>query len=154
MSEIYEVPDNLTELFQDVANGDGFASYRIIDYGEGKDMPNSHSMSAFVELVGIQEEAILEDEGTQLILQHPDFDKNIVIDAGGLGDFFSHGFECQWVEEPRMERLERENAIYRGMVRDLDITFNHRIQNEAKTPEVLSELKAFQEIWNGIKGRI
>lgn len=96
MSEIYETPETLTELFQDVENGDGNFSYRIIDYSEGMNMDNNESMAHFVGLVGIHEDDIIEDSGTQLILKHGDYEKNIVIDAGGLGDFFSHGFDCQW----------------------------------------------------------
>lgn len=98
-TEIYEVPDNLTRLFQDVLDGSGHTSYQIINYTDGMDMDNNESMSHFLETVDIPEDAIVEDEGTQVVLSHPDYEKKIVIDSGGLGDFFSHGFDCQWAEE-------------------------------------------------------
>ena len=97
-TEVYEVPENITQLFQDVAESDGYTSYRIINYNDGMDMDNISSMSHFAETVDIPEDAIIENEGTQIVLSHPDYKKNIVIDSGGLGDFFSHGFDCQWVE--------------------------------------------------------
>lgn len=97
-TEIYEVPDSLTQLFQDVAEGNGGVSYRIINYTNGMDMDNNESMAHFIETVDIPEDAIIENEGTQVVLTHPDYEKKIVIDSGGLGDFFSHGFDCQWVQ--------------------------------------------------------
>lgn len=105
-TEIYEVPQHFTELFEDVRNGEGFASYRIIDYTDGKEMNNSESLAFFVELVGIPAEAIIEDEGTQLTLEHPDFKQKVVIDSSGLGDFHSHGFECSWLEKPEFKEPE------------------------------------------------
>lgn len=98
-TEIYEVPNSVTELFDDVEKGAGFASYRIIDYTEGKEMNNSESLAFFAEITGIPVEYVLEDEGTQLTLEHPDFKQKVVIDSGGLGDFHSHSFECTWLEE-------------------------------------------------------
>lgn len=106
-TEIYEVPSSVTELFEDVKKGEGFVSYRIIDYTEGKEMNNSESMAYFCELVGISADNIQLDDGTQLTLKHPDFKKEILIDAGGLGDFNSHGFECTWVTKP--DFVEPEN---------------------------------------------
>lgn len=94
MTEIYEIPANIDELFKEVKENGGTQSYSIINYGEGMDMDNNESMAHFVESAGIPEECIADDEGTQIIVTHPDYSFKIQIDAGGLGDFFSHGFEC------------------------------------------------------------
>jgi hypothetical protein len=96
--EIYEIPDSVEEIFSDTLEGEG-CHYRIIDYSEGMDMDNIQSMQYFLEQVDIGEEYIVEDEGTLVILQHPSYDKKVAIHSGGLGDFFSHGFETEVVEE-------------------------------------------------------
>lgn len=98
-TEIYEIPDNIDQLFREVNDSEGDMSYRIINYTEGMSMDNNESMSHFVDCVDIHDDYIEEDLGTQLTLKHPDYDKRIVIDAEGLGDFFSHGFDCSWHEE-------------------------------------------------------
>ena len=94
MTELYEVPANIDELFREVKKNGGTRSYRIINYAEDMAMDNNESMAHFVESAGIPEECIEDDEGTQIIVTHPDYRFKIQIDAGGLGDFFSHGFEC------------------------------------------------------------
>ena len=33
------------------------------------------------------------DDGTQVVVIHPDFDHKLVIDSGGLGDLYSHGYD-------------------------------------------------------------
>ena len=68
-------------------------------YYFGEEMNNIESMQWFIEEVGILENAIIKDDGTQITLQHPDYDHKLVVDAGGLGDFFSHGFEVSRLEE-------------------------------------------------------
>lgn len=97
--EIYDIPGNFTELFNDVEENGGSISYRIINYNEGMDMDNIQSMQHFIDSVGIYDDYIEEDNCTQIILSHPEYLNRIVIDSGGLGDFFSHGFECYWEEE-------------------------------------------------------
>lgn len=96
-TEIYEIPDSLLDLFKKVLENDG-TSYRIIDYNDGMSMDNVEAMRHFIDCVEISDDFIEEDFGTQIILKHPDFDKKVVIDSGGLGDFFSHGFDCSWCE--------------------------------------------------------
>lgn len=83
--EIIEVPDSVLQLFEQGEN-----SYRIIDYET--EMDNNQSMQYFLECIGATDENIFEDSGTQVILKHPDRADMMVVDAGGLGDFFSHGF--------------------------------------------------------------
>lgn len=97
-TEIYEIPDSVDHLFREAHENDG-ASYRIIDYSDGMEMDNIQSMQLFIECVGIDEAFIVEDEGTQIVLEHPDYGASLVIDSGGLGDFFSHGFDCHWDNE-------------------------------------------------------
>lgn len=96
--EIYEIPDNIDDLFKDIENNDEM-SYRIINYGSNMSMDNNESMGHFIECVDIHDDFIQEHLGTQITLVHPDYSKRVVIDAGGLGDFFSHGFDCSWHEE-------------------------------------------------------
>lgn len=96
--EIYEIPDNFTELFNEVYEN-GSMSYRIIDYNEGMHMDNIQSLRYFLDCVGIYDDYIEEDLGTQVTLSHPEYLDRIVIDSGGLGDFYSHSFECYWRED-------------------------------------------------------
>ncbi|GLI82526.1 hypothetical protein ANABIO32_02130 [Rossellomorea marisflavi] len=96
--EIYETPHNIEELFQEVEDSHGSMSYRIINYTDGMSMDNFQSMQHFIDHVGIHSDHVDEDSGTQVILIHPEYKKRLVIDAGGLGDFFSHGYECYWEE--------------------------------------------------------
>lgn len=86
MTEIYEIPDSVIDLFVK-----GEAKYRIISYE--REMDNIQSMRHFLECIGATEENIYSDDGTQVVLKHPDRGDMFVIDAGGLGDFFSHGFD-------------------------------------------------------------
>lgn len=96
--EIYEIPNNFTELFNEVDEHESM-SYRIINYNKGMDMDNIASMQHFLDCIGIPEDYIEEDYGTQVIISHPEYIGRIVIDSGGLGDFFSHGFDCYWEED-------------------------------------------------------
>jgi hypothetical protein len=85
-TEIYEVPESVAELFELGEN-----SYRIISYE--REMDNTQSIQHFLECIGAKDEDIHKEYGTQVILRHPDFEYEfLVVDAGGLGDFFSHGF--------------------------------------------------------------
>jgi len=97
--EIYEIPDTIHDLFQEVEESEGSMSYRIINYSDGMSMDNTQSMSHFIDCVNIASKYIDDYLGTQLTLKHPNYDKQIVIDSGGLGDFFSHGFDCYWHDE-------------------------------------------------------
>ncbi len=93
MIKTYEVPSSIKELFENKE-----ASYRIIDYTI-QEMDNIESMCYFLEYVGIPAENIEEDSGTQVILKHPEFDYKLVIDSGGLGDFYSHGYDVSIFED-------------------------------------------------------
>lgn len=85
MKEIYDIPDSVEQLF---SNGE--REYKIISYE--CEMDNIQSMRHFLESIGATEDNIECDDGTQVTLKHIDWPGLMVIDAGGLGDFFSHSF--------------------------------------------------------------
>jgi hypothetical protein len=93
----YEIPNNVKELFEQGEN-----SYRIIDYAPDMSMDNKQSMGYFLDCIGAKQDNIEEDEGTQIVLMHPDFGMKYVVDSGGLGDFFSHGFDVSLYENDNM----------------------------------------------------
>ena len=93
----YEIPDNVKELFEQGEN-----SYRIIDYAPDMEMDNNQSMDYFLDAIGATDENITEHHGTQVVLIHQDFGMKYVVDSGGLGDFFSHGFEVSLYENDNM----------------------------------------------------
>lgn len=97
--EIYETPDSVHDLFREVEENEGSMSYRIINYCYDMSMDNNESLHHFIDIVGIPSNFIEEDLGTQITLKHPNYNKRIIIDSGGLGDFFSHGFDCYWQED-------------------------------------------------------
>jgi len=84
---IYEMPSSVKEMFEQGEN-----SYRIIDYSINE-MDNIQSMQYFLDLIGAKSENIETDDGTQMVIIHPDFDHKLVIDSGGLADFYSHSFD-------------------------------------------------------------
>lgn len=94
--EIYEIPSSIKELF---INGE--RAYRIIDYS--REMDNNQSMQHFIECVDISSDNIDLDDGTQLYLKHPDYEYLAVVNASGLGDFFSHSFEVSFVKPETYE---------------------------------------------------
>lgn len=94
MKSIYEIPGSVKELFENKGS-----SYRIINYNKGMDMDNIAAMTHFLDSVGINQEFIDLNDGTQVYLKHPDFDYLAVIDCRGLGDFFSHLFEVSFVKK-------------------------------------------------------
>ena len=84
---IYEIPNSVKEMFEQGEN-----SYRIIDYSI-QEMDNIQSMQYFLGYIGATTDNIETDDGTQVVIIHPDFDHKLVIDSGGLGDFYSHGYD-------------------------------------------------------------
>ena len=57
---------------------------------EGDDMDNNESMQFFLEDYDLGN-YVYEDDGTHVILTHPDYDFPVVVVSEGNGDFFSHG---------------------------------------------------------------
>ena len=97
-SPIYEVPGSLKEIFEN-----GESSYKIINYEKGMDMDNNVAMTHFLETVDVPSDAIELHDGTRVYLTHPDYDYIAVVDSGGLGDFFSHGFDVSFVTKKTYE---------------------------------------------------
>jgi len=91
---IYELPDSIDELF---ANQE--TEYRIIDYNQSMEMDNIESMAFLLDHLDIKDENLELNDGTQVILYHSDYKEKLVIDSGGLGDFFSHKFEVSLYKE-------------------------------------------------------
>jgi hypothetical protein len=88
---IYDVPSSMDELFERGEN-----SYRIIDYTI-EEMDNIQSMCYFLDYIGAVGDNIEVDDGTQVVIVHPGFDYKLVIDSGGLGDFYSHGYDVSFL---------------------------------------------------------
>lgn len=87
------IPNNIKELFDNKDN-----VYYIIDY-DLPEMDNIESMQYFLDNIDcIYDNNIEVDDGTQVVLTHEDYPYKIQIDAGGLGDFFSHMFEVTVIE--------------------------------------------------------
>ena len=83
--EQWNIPADYDAL---VAEGD--AQYSILGVETANNMD---SMCRFIEAVGIPGDKVEVDDGTQVVLTHPDPGKIIVIDAVGLGDFYDSGFD-------------------------------------------------------------
>jgi phage pi2 protein 07 len=78
------LPNTVEELFEKGEN-----QYRY--YSEDS-LDNNWSMDWFIKSIGLSEFIIL-NEGTQIVLHHPKYSYDLQIDAGGLGDFYSHKFD-------------------------------------------------------------
>ena len=90
---IYEIPNSVKEMFEQ-----GEISYRIIDYSI-QDMDNIESMQHFLYCIGATSDNIETDNGTQVVIIHPDFDHKLLIDSSGLGDFYSHCYDVTLYSE-------------------------------------------------------
>jgi hypothetical protein len=89
----YNIPTTVEELFENKG-----ISYSIIDYTIDE-MDNIVSLAYFLEsIAGLTDEMVEEDNGTQVILKHPNYKYKLCIDSGGLGDFFSHGYDVSVLE--------------------------------------------------------
>jgi hypothetical protein len=103
MNEVWDIPDNYDAL---VAGGDDAYSICGVETQDNMD-----SMRRFVEAVGIPADKIEVDDGTQIIVTHPDPTKMIVIDAGGLGDFFNSGFDVAVLEREEAQEKVRDAHV-------------------------------------------
>jgi hypothetical protein len=77
------LPNTVYSFFEN-----GETEYR---YFSDESMDNYWSMDWFLKYVGLSEFIKIHD-GTQVIVKHPEYEHALQIDAGGLGDFFSHKF--------------------------------------------------------------
>jgi len=79
-----DLPKSIEELFE---NEEAMYYYNSED-----SMDNYCSMDWFIKYLEL-EDFIFSHEGTQILIQHPKYKCQLQIDAGGLGDFFSHKFD-------------------------------------------------------------
>jgi len=66
---------------------------------------NVFAMRLFIELVGIPEDMIIQDDGTQIVVT--DGHTTLCIESGGLGDFYLHGYNVTLPEESKAKDLTR-----------------------------------------------
>lgn len=76
-----EIPQTVRELFESEKSEIHFYTEDSLD--------NYWSMDRFLKMIEASEFISIHD-GTQVILKHPDFKHELRLDAGGLGDFYSH----------------------------------------------------------------
>ncbi len=67
-------------------------------YFSEESMDNYWSMDWFIKHVGLSD-YIEHHDGTQVVVKHPEQNFSLQIDAGGLGDFFSHKFVVTKINE-------------------------------------------------------
>jgi hypothetical protein len=85
------LPNTIISLFEN-----GETEYR---YFSEQSMDNNDSMSWFVDYVSGLEENIELFDGTQIIVKYPNYEEKLIVDAGGLGDLFSHSFKVSILED-------------------------------------------------------
>ncbi len=90
MSNQNNLPESVQDFFEK-----GETCYK---YFSEESMDNYWSMDWFIKHLGLSSFVKLND-GTQVFFSHPDFDYDLQVDAGGLGDFFSHKFEVTILEK-------------------------------------------------------
>ena len=81
----HDIPASVEELFEL-----GECSYSIVGYD--REMDNIESLAYFLDEIGAGP-WVCEDWGTQVRLVHQGFTYELVIDSGGLGDFYSHRYD-------------------------------------------------------------
>lgn len=99
MKEIYEVPSNAKEIFDNPG-----VTYKIVNYK--MEMDNIQALTHFIETAGIKSEDIVDNMGTSIIIKHDDYENFVHIDSSGLGDFFSHQFETKLVKKVGEDYLD------------------------------------------------
>lgn len=78
--------NNIEDVFEDVG-----MSYR---FNTKTSYDNIESMRIFVERIyKLEVNNIFIDDGTMVVLEHPDYDYRVRLDSGGEGDFKSHIIE-------------------------------------------------------------
>lgn len=83
---IYDIPQDIIEIF-DLCDRYYYISGNDIGHRDNVEM-----MTLFKEMVNIDE--VLYDDGTQIVLKHPKYNYNMVIDSYGGGDSYTHIFEA------------------------------------------------------------
>jgi hypothetical protein len=107
MSDSY-LPESVKDVFD---NGNQQYQYFEDRTENTGGMDNIESMQWFLDHIEAPEENIEIDDGTQVVLKHPDYDYEVVIDSGGLGDFYSHSFDTtRWNPETDSEYDEDSSS--------------------------------------------
>jgi guanylate kinase len=78
------LPNTIVELFEN--------EEMMYYFNSDECMDNYRSMDWFIEYLKLHD-YIFKHEGTQIKIQHPKYKCQLQIDAGGLGDSFSHKFD-------------------------------------------------------------
>lgn len=76
----------------------GETEYR---YFSKNSMDNNQSMQWFIDYVGLSEYIIIND-GTQVVFEDKESKEILQVDAGGLGDFYSHKYEVTEYEKSKI----------------------------------------------------
>ena len=95
----YDVPETIKQMFDDVLKSVDGVEYSIVDYSDEMDLDNVESMTYFLDMLGVDSEDVLEDNGTLVYLKDVGYAEVIAIESYGLGDTYSHGFYCSVVTE-------------------------------------------------------
>ena len=95
----YDVPETIKQMFDDVLKSENGVEYSIVDYSDEMDLDNVESMAYFLDMLGVDSEDVLEDNGTLVYLKDVGYAEVIAIESYGLGDTYSHGFYCSVVKE-------------------------------------------------------
>ncbi len=90
----YNIPFDIETIYEDFYND--ITDYHIYDYDKSGD--NIFAMELFIECVRIHEDEIIENHGTQIVIQYEEKDK-LIIDSMGHGDFHLHGYSVSKYEE-------------------------------------------------------
>lgn len=93
------IPESTDDLF---INGE--STYEMYT---SESLDNNQSMNLFIDELGLYD-LITENEGTQIRLRHSCFPFTMQIDAGGLGDFYSHKFDVTIEYDAEIE----EESLY------------------------------------------
>ena len=92
---IYEVPENIIELFNGFKTADEEQVYRIVNYNQGMEMDDGQALDHFLNTLGVSKDCVISRQYNQVTLYCEQFNYKVVIDVEGLGDFYSHGFYCR-----------------------------------------------------------
>lgn len=95
------------ELFEEVKAGQD-PEYSFITES---DHDNIESMRLFIEENDL-EDYVIEDDGTLVYLEHPDYDFQVALNSYGLGDFYTHGIGASIVEGEDMIVLDPVEQNY------------------------------------------
>lgn len=87
------LPETFNEIY-DAVKSLGFVEY---DFDTDESMNNIASMDYFLSVISdLKQENIALNDGTQVYLKSWAWAKEIVLNSGGRGDFYSHRVTAEW----------------------------------------------------------